>query len=179
MFKIAVQTCVTNLQTYEMTSKMTWRPSLPYSQRFLLSCNKIFYCCRHQLIYIVQTQNMNEISLEMWSLTQCHRKNYYTFLKSVGCSGYEMSLDWIKHYLKTSKPTYSSSLLKLSPIIVDRKCPTCISLAIFGDEKSITTLFVLPTAGGWTPSFKIFSMTQLTKDILTWILMNPGPATSS
>lgn len=37
-----------------------------------------------------------------------------------------------------------------SPIIVDRKWPTCICFAMFGDEKSTKTRF-LGTDGGLTP----------------------------
>ena len=32
---------------------------------------------------------------------------------------------------------------RLSPITVDRRCPTCIGLATLGDEKSMTTVFAL------------------------------------
>lgn len=39
----------------------------------------------------------------------------------------------------TSKPTNSKSREMLSPIIVERRWPTCISFAIFGDEKSTIT----------------------------------------
>lgn len=54
-------------------------------------------------------------------------------------------------HLNTSWPRNSSSRESVSPIMVERRCPTCISLAMLGEEKSITTRSFLGTAGGRTP----------------------------
>ena len=43
--------------------------------------------------------------------------------------------------LRTSTFENSNMRANVSPIMVDLKCPTCISFAMFGDEKSITALF--------------------------------------
>jgi hypothetical protein len=68
-----------------------------------------------------------------------------------------------------------------------RKCPTCISLAIFGDEKSITTLgglffLLLPTRfktlGGKTPFDRIFRICLETNDAEIVMLIKPGPENS-
>ncbi len=68
-----------------------------------------------------------------------------------------------------------------------RKCPTCISLAIFGDEKSITTLgglvpsllLLLPTKfktlGGKTPFTRRFRICPETNAADIVILIKPGP----
>ena len=42
-------------------------------------------------------------------------------------------------YLRTSWPTYSNKRLIDSPIIVDRRCPTCISLAMLGEDISTSS----------------------------------------
>lgn len=41
----------------------------------------------------------------------------------------------------TENPINSNNLEMDSPIIVERKCPTCICLAILGEEKSTITCF--------------------------------------
>ena len=51
--------------------------------------------------------------------------------------------------LLTSYPVYSKILQSDSPIMVDLKCPTCISLAILGEEKS-TAIVLLVSLGGCT-----------------------------
>lgn len=76
-------------------------------------------------------------------------------------------------------PTKASSLEMLSPIMVDRRWPTCISLAIFGEDMSTHTFFFRPTAGGTTPSLTNREMSGWTKAFFRWMLINPGPAISS
>lgn len=44
------------------------------------------------------------------------------------------------------RASYTSDRPTVSPMIVDRRCPTCISFATFGDEKS-TTAFLSVSFG--------------------------------
>lgn len=63
--------------------------------------------------------------------------------------------------------------------MVDLRCPTCISLAMFGEEKSTTHRLLTGAAGGWTP-FVIMSFNE--EDTQLWLremLMKPAPATST
>ena len=80
-------------------------------------------------------------------------------------------------YLSTSCPTYSRSRESVSPMMVERRCPTCISLAMLGEEKSITTLF-FSTAGGLTPFTRMSVTSCDTKSVRRKMLTKPGPATS-
>ncbi len=59
-----------------------------------------------------------------------------------------------------------------SPIIVDRRWPTCISFAIFGDEKSTSTFF-FSTRGPDTPNVKLRAIDCTTAVFDRWMLMNP------
>lgn len=56
--------------------------------------------------------------------------------------------------------------------------PTCISLAIFGEEKSTTTLNFFSNGGGRTPVCSSAVNTLLPWVLLNVTLMKPGPATS-
>lgn len=61
---------------------------------------------------------------------------------------------------------YSNSLDMVSPMIVERKCPTCIDLAIFGAEKS-TQIVIFSYFGGsgyLLGSFMNFETTFLIKN---------------
>lgn len=80
-------------------------------------------------------------------------------------------------YLSTSCPTYSRSRESVSPMMVERRCPTCISLAMLGEEKSITTLF-FSTAGGLTPFTRMSVTSCDTKSVRRKMFTKPGPATS-
>ncbi len=81
-------------------------------------------------------------------------------------------------YLNTLCPANSNNLLTVSPIMVDRRCPTCISLAIFGEEKSMTTLCFFLRAGALTPFTNKSLTSSDTKEGFREMLINPGPATS-
>ena len=63
-------------------------------------------------------------------------------------------------------------------MMVERRWPTCISLAMFGEEKSMTTRSFLGTAGGRTPLTKRSVTREETNAGARKMLMNPGPATS-
>ena len=41
---------------------------------------------------------------------------------------------------RVSMPQNSRLRARVSPMMVERRCPTCISLATFGEEKSTTAL---------------------------------------
>ena len=82
-------------------------------------------------------------------------------------------------YRRTSCPTNSRRRLRLSPIIVDLRRPTCISLAIFGEEKSMTHLFLTGTAGGCTPLVRMSFSIDDTKLWLRLMFIKPAPATST
>lgn len=72
----------------------------------------------------------------------------------------------------------------------DRKCPTCISLAMLGDEKSMTTFgaffcwsllwfpTMLRTLGGRTPFKRSFRICSETNAGETVMLIKPGPENS-
>ena len=51
----------------------------------------------------------------------------------------------------TSCPQNSKIRLMHSPMIVDRKCPTCMFLATLGDEKSTITLCFFTFGGSMMP----------------------------
>lgn len=57
-------------------------------------------------------------------------------------------------------------------MMVDRKCPTCISFAILGDEKSTNT-FLREILGGATPLFKLRAREVITAELDTLILIKP------
>lgn len=80
-------------------------------------------------------------------------------------------------YLSTSCPTYSRSRARVSPMMVERRCPTCISLAMLGEEKSMTTRF-LSTTGGLTPFTRMSVTSWDTKSGQRKMFTKPGPATS-
>ncbi len=68
---------------------------------------------------------------------------------------------------------------RLSPITVERRWPTCIGLATFGDEKSMTT--DLTRAGSPSPSRSSVSNSRKAEETQASFkrrLRNPGPATS-
>ena len=94
--------------------------------------------------------------------------------KSVKCQQEEREV----MHLSTSCPTNSSSLQIVSPMMVDRKWPTCISLAMFGEEKSTTTLSLLGTGGGRTPFTSMSDISSDTNEGRRETLMKPGPAIS-
>lgn len=63
-------------------------------------------------------------------------------------------------------------------MIVDLKCPTCISLAILGDEKSTKTFNFFCNVGGLTPSSNTEDTALRTYALFKNIFMKPGPAMS-
>lgn len=58
------------------------------------------------------------------------------------------------------------------------RCPTCISLAMLGAEKSTTTRLLGPRYGGFTPSTSKELSCFATNSWLRKMLINPGPAIS-
>ena len=70
-------------------------------------------------------------------------------------------------------------LQTLSPMMVLRMWPTCISLAMFGEEKSTITFLAGPTGGGLTPFSSSNASSPSTNFLLRKMFTNPGPATSS
>ena len=79
----------------------------------------------------------------------------------------------------TRCPSAALIRARLSPITVERRCPTCIGLATLGDEKSMTT--VLACAVGARPSVSSASSAcnvEATQESSRRTLRNPGPATS-
>src|SRR5882757_25930 len=80
----------------------------------------------------------------------------------------------------TSAPWYSSSLASASPMIVVRRWPTCISLAMFGEEYSTTVR--RPSCGVPTPSRSSASRAATCDQIASSVtvrLRKPGPASST
>lgn len=59
------------------------------------------------------------------------------------------------------------------------RCPTCISLAMLGEEKSTSAFRLTPNLGGLTPRFNSSLTCSDTKSLLRNILINPGPWTST
>ena len=59
------------------------------------------------------------------------------------------------------------------------KCPTCISLAIFGEDMSTIAFFRGPQSGGRTPFVIILKISLETISFFRWTLMNPAPASST
>jgi len=82
---------------------------------------------------------------------------------------------------RTSWPQNSRTRQIVSPMIVDRRWPTCISLAMFGDEKSTSTFRAPPNAdrggGAATPDAATRCAWALSSDSSTWALMKPAGAT--
>ena len=80
----------------------------------------------------------------------------------------------------TRCPSAAMIRARLSPMTVERRCPTCIGLATFGDEKSMTT--VLTCAGGSSPSALVgqraLATSRRPRRRARRTLRNPGPATS-
>lgn len=58
------------------------------------------------------------------------------------------------------------------------RCPTCISLAIFGAEKSTIIFNFFFNGGGLIPSFNTFVINFNPKFLSSHILIKPGPAIS-
>lgn len=58
------------------------------------------------------------------------------------------------------------------------KCPTCISLAIFGEEKSTPTLNFFFNVGGFTPSATNLVSWFWQNSLFNHKLINPAGATS-
>lgn len=78
--------------------------------------------------------------------------------------------------LRTSYPQNSNIRQTQSPIIVDRRCPTCISFAIFGEEKSTST-FNFGPEGGRRPFATRLANVSVKTVVATFILINPFGAT--
>ena len=81
--------------------------------------------------------------------------------------------------LITRWPANSSTRAMASPTTVVRRCPTCISLAMLGEEYSTTT--VCGRAAGSSPSLGSSSMREAWSAIQrsrSRKLMKPGPLTS-
>jgi hypothetical protein len=82
------------------------------------------------------------------------------------------------HSLRQDSSTYivshcpSHIYQHLSPMIVDLRCPTCISFAMFGDEKSTNT-FLFGITGPRTPLVKMVSREETRADVAMKMLMNP------
>ena len=57
-------------------------------------------------------------------------------------------------------------------MIVERRCPTCISFAIFGEEKSTNTLRLRPI-GGFGPCCTTDLMAFVRVSVDRWMLMKP------
>lgn len=60
-----------------------------------------------------------------------------------------------------------------------RRCPTCISLAMLGEDISITTRLRGPHHGRRTPFWSNSVICCDTKSFRRWTLMNPAPANST
>mmetsp|Transcript_37389 Transcript_37389/g.94340 ORF Transcript_37389/g.94340 Transcript_37389/m.94340 type:complete len:205 (-) Transcript_37389:423-1037(-) len=77
----------------------------------------------------------------------------------------------------TSAPHISSALHSVSPMMVERRWPTCISLATLGDEKS-TTHFLPRRSGANAAMSPVMSADTRCASVLgaTRTLMKPGPA---
>jgi hypothetical protein len=76
-----------------------------------------------------------------------------------------------------STPQYSRVRAMVSPMMVDRRCPTCISLATLGEEKS-TTARLYGSAGAHVagPSTSRARSRAARAARETRTLMKPGPA---
>lgn len=75
-------------------------------------------------------------------------------------------------------PTNSMTLARQSPMMVLRRWPTCIALAIFGDEKSTSTLRG-GRGGGVTPFVRIDTAVSRSSAGLKKKLMYPLGATDT
>ena len=82
-------------------------------------------------------------------------------------------------HLRTLCPANSNRRQKVSPMMVERRWPTCISLAMLGEEKSTMTLSFLSTGGGRTPCTRSSWTSWETYEGARETLMKPAPATSS
>ncbi len=92
-------------------------------------------------------------------------------------NGVPQSPTWVS--LITRCPANSSTRAMASPTMVVRKCPTCISLATFGEEYSTTT--VRGMAASASPSLGSLSICEAWAAIQSSRrvkLMKPGPLTS-
>lgn len=90
-----------------------------------------------------------------------------------------MILSWLRAYKRRNKlPSFLIFNISISKSIYLR-CPTCISLAMLGEEKSTSALRLTPNLGGLTPRFNSSPTWSATKSLLRNILINPGPWTST
>ena len=92
-------------------------------------------------------------------------------------NGVPQSPTWLS--LITRCPANSRTRAMASPTMVVRRCPTCISLATFGEEYSTTT--VCGVAVGASPSLRSLSICEAWAAIQSSRrvkLMKPGPLTS-
>ena len=67
-------------------------------------------------------------------------------------------------------------LQMVSPMMVERRWPTCISFATFGDEKSTTTRLWMGATMLFTPFFKMPCTCAASHARESLMLMKPGPA---
>ena len=88
---------------------------------------------------------------------------------------------WLTRF--TSWPQYSRTLQIVSPMMVERKWPTCISLAMFGEEKSTRTVRRPPKAwmggGGALPSWATVLQYSLMMPVSIVALTKPAGATTA
>lgn len=90
-----------------------------------------------------------------------------------------MIFSWLRaHKRKNKSPSFFIFNISISKSIYLR-CPTCISLAMLGEEKSTSALRLTPNLGGLTPWFNSSLTCSDTKSLLRNILINPGPWTST
>ena len=81
--------------------------------------------------------------------------------------------------LSTSAPQNSSRFARQSPMMVERRWPTCISLATFGEEKSTTARDTPAGRLGAQvegPSTSMAPSRAASASLESLMLMNPGPA---
>lgn len=64
----------------------------------------------------------------------------------------------------------------VSPMMVERRWPTCISFATFGDEKSTTTRLRTGATTRRTPPTRMPCTCAASHERESLMLMNPGPA---
>mmetsp|Transcript_29165 Transcript_29165/g.74825 ORF Transcript_29165/g.74825 Transcript_29165/m.74825 type:complete len:215 (-) Transcript_29165:456-1100(-) len=81
---------------------------------------------------------------------------------------------WLRR--TTSAPQNSSSLQRVSPRMVERRWPTCISFATLGEEKSTTTRCFTAGAHVLMPFLSMPIMRPVSQASLSLMLMKPGPA---
>ncbi len=80
----------------------------------------------------------------------------------------------------TSSPRNSSTRPTASPMMVERKCPTCISLARFGEDRSITTrCLALALCTASCASASAVSRRWARASLFWKKLRKPGPAIST